>query len=113
MIKVVKATLVGNYSVCVEFNSGENGIIDFKDILSGDHRPIICELLDDKLFKTMKVALNTLCWDNGVDFAPDFLHDQVKVDERKVALRALGHGTPCPYVKNEKVDAVALAVTPR
>jgi hypothetical protein len=80
MIKVVTVELAGDYKVRVGFNSGETGVINFIDILTGDHRPIIRELLNDELFKTVKVELNTLCWGNGVDFAPDFLYGQTKVE---------------------------------
>jgi hypothetical protein len=34
-----------------------------------------------KLFKTVKANLNTLCWDNDADFAPDYLYEQVKTDK--------------------------------
>jgi hypothetical protein len=30
----------------------------------------------------MKVNLHTLCWDNEVDFAPDYLYDQIKMQEK-------------------------------
>jgi hypothetical protein len=32
------------------------------------------------LFRTAK-NLNTLCWDDGVDFAPDYLYGQIKADK--------------------------------
>jgi len=35
-----------------------------------------------ELFKTLKINLNTLCWDNGVDFAPDFLLKQLEIVEK-------------------------------
>jgi hypothetical protein len=38
--------------------------------------------LNKDLFKTVKVNLNTLCWDNDVDFAPDYLFDQIKIQEK-------------------------------
>jgi len=78
MISVVNAELKNDYSVYVEFNDGKKGTIDFKKILENDHRAIIRELLNKDLFKTMKVNLHTLCWDNEVDFAPDYLYNQIK-----------------------------------
>ena len=82
MIKVISAELKNDYKVYVEFNDGTKGTIDFKQILENDHRAIIRELLNKDLFKTVKVNLNTLCWDNDVDFAPDYLFDQVKIQEK-------------------------------
>jgi hypothetical protein len=78
MVHVINAELKNEYNVYVEFNNGKKGTINFKDILEKDHRKIIRELLNKELFKTLKVNLNTLCWDNEVDFAPDYLYEQMK-----------------------------------
>ena len=78
MIHVLKAEVENDYKIKLEFSNGSSGIIDFKKILEEDHREIIRELLDLQLFKTVKVHLNTLCWDNEVDFAPEYLHDQME-----------------------------------
>ncbi|MCL1929031.1 MAG: DUF2442 domain-containing protein [Treponema sp.] len=75
MIWVVKAELKNDYNVFIEFNDGTTGTIDFKEKLTTDHREIIKDLLDIKIFKTVKVDLDTLCWDNGVDFAPEYLYE--------------------------------------
>jgi hypothetical protein len=78
MLQVINAELKNDYKINVEFNNGTKGTIDFKKILEEDHREIIKELLDKKLFNTVKVDLHTLCWDNEVDFAPDYLYEQIK-----------------------------------
>ncbi|GHU30425.1 hypothetical protein FACS1894172_03690 [Spirochaetia bacterium] len=85
MVWVVKAELMDTYKVFVEFNDGINGIIDFKEKLSNDHRQIIKDLLDLDKFKTVKVDLDTLCWDNGVDFAPEYLYEIINKNREKVA----------------------------
>jgi hypothetical protein len=82
MVKVINAELKNGYNVYVEFNDGTKGTIDFKQILEEDHRVIIRDLLNIDLFKTVKVNLNTLCWDNDVDFAPDYLYDKLKIKEK-------------------------------
>ena len=85
MVWVVKAELIDTYDVFVEFNDGVNGIIYFKNKLESDHRQIIRELLDKNKFKTVKVNLDTLCWDNGVDFAPEYLYELILNENKKVA----------------------------
>jgi hypothetical protein len=85
MVWVVNAELKDNYKVFVEFNNGINGIIDFKEKLNNDLRPIIKDLLDLEKFKTVKVGLDTLCWDNGVDFAPEYLYEQIIKENKKSA----------------------------
>ena len=83
MVHVINAKLMDDYNVFIEFNNGTNGILDFKKILEDDHREIIRDLLNKELFKTLKVYLNTLCWANEVDFAPDFLHEQIIKNKNK------------------------------
>jgi len=77
MKHIIHAELKENYKIFVEFDNGLKGTIDFQKILEEDHREIIRELLDKELFKTVKINLNTLCWDNEVDFAPEFLYEQI------------------------------------
>jgi len=84
MLEVTKFALQGDYTVYVEFNDGYSGVINFKEELEKDHREIIRELLNLELFNTVKLGLDTLCWDNGVDFAPEYLYEQIKA-EKKVA----------------------------
>ena len=77
MVWVIKAELKDDYKIFVEFNDGVNGVIDFKEKLNNDHRQIIRDLLDMNIFKTVKVDMDTLCWDNGVDFAPEYLYERI------------------------------------
>jgi hypothetical protein len=41
------------------------------------------QLLDKNKFQTVKVDYDTLVWENGVDFAPEYLHEKVKTKEHK------------------------------
>jgi hypothetical protein len=81
MVWVVGAELRDAYKVFVEFNDGTIGVIDFEEKLRTDRRQIMRYLLDLDTFKTVKVDLDTLCWDNGVDFAPEYLYE--KITEKK------------------------------
>ncbi|MDR2428502.1 MAG: DUF2442 domain-containing protein [Candidatus Margulisbacteria bacterium] len=83
-MRVTRVELKDGYKIHVEFNDGASGVIDFREKLENDHREIIRELLDLKLFKTAHVALNTVCWDNGVDFAPEYLHEKISSALSKV-----------------------------
>jgi hypothetical protein len=82
MLGVTKVMLQGDYTVYVEFNDGHSGVICFKDELEKDTRAIIRELLDLEIFNTVKLGYHTLCWDNGVDFAPEYLYEQVNVQKK-------------------------------
>ncbi|MDR1809736.1 MAG: DUF2442 domain-containing protein [Prevotella sp.] len=67
----------GAYQIQLEFNDGLKGVVDLKTALENDHREIIRELLDMELFNAFVVANDTVCWKNGVDFAPEFLRELV------------------------------------
>jgi len=82
MVWVVKSELKEDYKVFIEFNDGSSGVIDFYNKLLNDHRQIVRELLDMELFKTVKTGLDTLCWDNGVDFAPEYLYEQIMMQQK-------------------------------
>jgi hypothetical protein len=79
ILHVTKMEYKGEYKVYVEFNDGFKGIIDFKERLENDPGEWVRELLDPVLFKTVHLNLHTLCWDNEVDFAPEYLYGQVKI----------------------------------
>jgi hypothetical protein len=79
---VIKAELREDYKIYIEFNDGLSGIIDFKDKITTDHREIIRELVDKSKFNKIKVERHTLCWENGVDFAPEYLYDQIKIRQK-------------------------------
>ena len=81
MVWVVKSELKEDYKIFIEFNDGVSGIIDFRNKLQNDHRQVVRELLDLDIFKTAKTGLDTVCWDNGVDFAPEYLYEQLKMQQ--------------------------------
>ncbi|MBR4376811.1 MAG: DUF2442 domain-containing protein [Spirochaetia bacterium] len=79
MIYVVSAEYAGDYKIKVKFNDSTSGIADFKQKVSTDHRPIIRELKDIKLFKNFWIEADTITWSNGVDFAPEFIKSLVRM----------------------------------
>jgi hypothetical protein len=84
MVWVVNAKIIEGYKIEVTFNDGTDGIIDFQNIIENDNREIIKELLDRNKFQTVKVEYDTLVWENGVDFAPEYLYDKIKIKEHIV-----------------------------
>jgi hypothetical protein len=85
MVWVVSAEIKDEYKIEVRFNDGTDGIIDFQNIIKDDNREIVRELLDKNKFQTVKVEYDTLVWENGVDFAPEYLYERVKTEEHIVA----------------------------
>ena len=75
---VLEARYVGGHTVWLRFRDGTAGEIDRGPALRG---PIFEPLHDPAVFRqfTIHPEFQTLVWPNGADFAPEFLHDNVRV----------------------------------
>ena len=75
---VVEARYVGKHTVWLKFRDGTAGEIDLGPALNG---PVFEPLRDVAFFGSFAVhpEFHTLVWPNGADFAPEFLHDNIRV----------------------------------
>ena len=78
MLHITDAKYIRDYKISVKFDDGCHCIADFEKTVKGDHRPIIRQLENMNLFKNFKIQANTIVWDNGVDFAPEFIRGLVE-----------------------------------
>lgn len=78
MVYVISAEYRRDFIVNVTFNDGVCSDLDLRDIISGDNRAIVRELLDIDLFVQVAVGADTLVWPNGFDLAPEYLHDMAQ-----------------------------------
>ncbi len=78
ILHITKAKYKEFYLIHLQFNDGSEGVVDLKDELYGE---MFEPLKDIKKFKSFRVDpdLETLVWDNGADFAPEFLRDHLLV----------------------------------
>ena len=74
-LHVIEARYVQNYIVWLRFNDGTEGEVDLSAELEG---PVFGALRDSEAFKAFHLAHHTRSWENGADFAPAFLHEQVR-----------------------------------
>lgn len=74
---------INEYKLLITFEDNSIKTVDFKDHLDGE---IYSPLKDVEYFKTVKLNkdIDTIVWDNGADFSPDFLYE-IGVEESKVA----------------------------
>ncbi len=75
-LHVLEARYVRDYTVWLKFSDGTAGEVDLEEELEG---PVFGPLRDIERFKRFSVTHYTLSWDNGADFAPEFLRQQVPV----------------------------------
>ena len=75
---VIEARYVGRYVIWLRFRDNTSGEIDLEKELYG---PVFEPLRDTVVFRQFQVhsEFHTLTWPNGADFAPEFLHDNVRV----------------------------------
>jgi hypothetical protein len=75
---VLEARYVGGHVVWLRFRDGTAGEVDLGPRMRG---PVFEPLRDPAYFKSFTIhpEFHTLVWSNGADFAPEFLHDAVRV----------------------------------
>ena len=77
-LHVTKVAYLRDFILEINFNDGLVGEMDFSGELSGE----IYQPLKDKMYFS-QVYLNpdteTIEWSNGADFAPEYLHEKVRV----------------------------------
>jgi len=78
MVRVLDARHISGAILWLRFSDGLQGEVDLSHELDG---PVFEPLRDPVVFRAFSShpELHTLTWPNGADFAPEFLHDLVKV----------------------------------
>jgi Protein of unknown function (DUF2442) len=72
ILHVIRAEYVSEHKVHLWFNDGTDGDVDLSGLLNG---PIFEPLRDVNFFKKFRLEGHTLAWENGADFAPEYLHN--------------------------------------
>ncbi|NJL60154.1 MAG: DUF2442 domain-containing protein [Desulfobacteraceae bacterium] len=78
LLEVISAKYDGMYRIDLSFNDGYQAIVDLENILLNERRSVFQPLRNQEYFKRFSVKLNTVCWDNEADFAPEFLYEIAK-----------------------------------
>ena len=71
-IEVTKAEYLDGYRIKLLFNNGETRIVDLSQSLNGT---VFASLKDIEFFKRFTIKFNTIEWENGADFAPEYLYE--------------------------------------
>jgi hypothetical protein len=75
LLHVDRAEHIDGHRIRLWFNDGTNGEVDLALVLTG---PIFAPLRDVEFFKRFRLEGHTLAWENGADFAPEYLHSLVR-----------------------------------
>lgn len=76
--RLLETKYIAEFTLWLRFSDGVEGEIDMRGELYG---PVFEPLQDLALLRTFAVhpELHTLVWPNATDFAPEFLHENVRV----------------------------------
>jgi hypothetical protein len=83
ILHVTEAKYLHTYQLEITFNDGRTGVADLSDVLIGD---IFSPLKNHKQFESFRVddELETIVWENGADFAPEYLYFQAFKHDSKL-----------------------------
>lgn len=70
---IIKAEYVDDYRIRAEFNDGSVKMLNLEPYIK--RGGIFSELENKEYFKRFFIDLNTLCWPNGADIAPERLYE--------------------------------------
>jgi len=70
-LEVSEAKYLDNYRILLTFNNGETKTVDLENELSGS---VYIPLRQPDYFKNFRVKYNTVEWENGADYAPEYLY---------------------------------------
>ena len=71
---VKEAKYIDNHKVWLKFYDNKQGEVDLSKYLSGE---IFEPLKSISYFRNLTVQRSTITWENGADFAPEFLYELV------------------------------------
>lgn len=71
-LEVVKAEYLNEYKIKLWFNNDVIKIVDLSESLNGE---AFMPLKNKDYFKGFSIKFNTIEWENGADFAPEYLYE--------------------------------------
>ena len=71
-LEINKAEYLGDYRIRLWFNNDEVRDVDLSSSLKGE---AFIPLRDKDYFKRFSIPFNTIEWENGADFAPEYLYE--------------------------------------
>lgn len=72
ILHVTRVEYISGHRLHLWFNDGTDGEVDLSGVLNG---PVFEPLHDVNVFKRFRLEGHTVAWDNGADFAPEYLHE--------------------------------------
>lgn len=80
-LEITQASYINDYKLLLKFSSGAEMIVDLENELNGS---VFTPLKDKSNFRKFSIVFNTIEWENGADFAPEYLYE-LALSQHKIA----------------------------
>jgi hypothetical protein len=80
-LEIIQASYINDYKILLKFNDGAEMTVDLENELNGS---VFTPLKDKSKFRKFSVVFNTIEWENGADFAPEYLYE-LAISQHKIA----------------------------
>ena len=74
---VAEVEVLSDYALHVRFFDGVSGRVDMRTAIFGENAGVFAELRDPAKFAQVGVGFGAVMWANGLDLAPDAMHDEL------------------------------------
>jgi hypothetical protein len=85
-LEIVQASYINDYKILLKFNDGAEMTVDLENELNGS---VFTPLKDKSKFRKFSIVFNTIEWENGADFAPEYLYE-LALSQHKIASEPAG-----------------------
>ncbi|MBC7622653.1 MAG: DUF2442 domain-containing protein [Aeromicrobium sp.] len=73
-------SVLADYRLAVTFQDGTSGVVDFSSVLTAREPGIFAALKDKVFFEQARLEVGVVCWPNGLDMDPGWMHEQVRLN---------------------------------
>lgn len=80
-LEITQARHISDYKLSLKFNDGTETTVDLENELNGS---VFTPLKDKRKFSKFSVVFNTIEWENGADFAPEYLYE-LAISQQQIA----------------------------
>ncbi|NQZ33991.1 MAG: DUF2442 domain-containing protein [Oceanospirillaceae bacterium] len=74
---VINVNALNDYLLRVEFENGQQGVLDMSPFLTFG---VFKQIRNKEQFKQVKVSFDTIEWSSGADLDPEFVYEKVVFD---------------------------------
>lgn len=89
-LEITQASYINDFKLLLKFNDGAEMIVDLENELTGS---VFTPLKDKNKFEKFSIVFNTIEWENGADFAPEYLYELAKLQNQIASEPTNGYGT--------------------